>query len=272
MINDLSENSNDVTGADGSGTSVERILAKIDSKQDPNITKALNKSQLSLPTSLSKTKKDADRLQSSIEKENARLSAVPKEEIVNEIMRRLEADAIGDGNINLERIHEIGVALINNFCSIDATADQLGMNPARLKHLIITSDELQVYYEIAHTGIKSLTDKEVIDGLKRGDEKFVKMVFQKMYAGRNKGGYNIAEMGTMGYDDPLAQKIAAATEDDRRQSQVKVEFNFVKKEVRENYEKIESADNVVDGDYEMVGGENEDNQESENSGSDSQGE
>lgn len=92
------------------------------------------------------------------------------------------------------------------------------------------------------------------------------MVFQKMYAGRNKGGYNIAELGTIGYNDPLAQQLAAATEDDRRQSQVKVEFNFVQKEVRSDFQKIEAADDVLEGEYEMVKEDENENNSTESKG------
>lgn len=73
-----------------------------------------------------------------------------------------------------------------------------------------------------------------------------------MYAGRNKGGYNIAELGTMGYEDKLSQRLAAETEADRRQGQVKVEFNFVQKEIRKEYQQIESVPDAIDADYEMM--------------------
>jgi hypothetical protein len=268
MKKDRSEPSTDVNGVDENGITVETILAKIEPNSDPNLEKQLKKSQRMLPTSLSEVKKESSRLQNLINKENERISGLGKEEILNEIMKRLEADAQGEGvgNIDLEDIHTIGVALIKNFCSINAAANELGLMPARLRYLIVHSDELQVYYQIAHEAVKGLTDEQVIKGLKVGDENIIKMVFQKMYAGRNKGGYNIAELGTIGYNDPLAQQLAAATEDDRRQSQVKVEFNFVQQEVRSDFQKIEAADDVLEGEYEMVKEDENENNSTESKG------
>lgn len=252
MNPDQNEQSEDANGVLDSSESAEQILAKLESPEVRLSNKPLKRLQNSTLSSFEQVNNQANHLRNSINKENERISKLAKEEILDEIMLRMEADVKGEGLLSMERIHEIGVCLIENFCSFELTAIELGMTPAKLRYLITRCDELQVYYEVAHAGVKSLTDKQVLEGLRRGEDKYVKMVFNKMYAGRNKGGYNIAELGTIGYDDKLAQKLAAETEADRRQNQVKVEFNFVQKEVRAVHEQIEAVTDAIDGDYEMV--------------------
>lgn len=207
-----------------------------------------------LPSSLTDSadalKKDANAFRRSIQEANARVSEIPKENVMDEIMLRLEADALGKGlNISSEYIDEIGIALIKSYGSISLTAIEVGISETLLKYYIRGLDELQVYYEIAHEGIKMLTDQRIIEGLKTNDPDIIKMVFQKMYAGRGKGGYNIAELGTMGYNDALGKKLAAETEADRSKNQTKVEFIFIDKPVRTDFQQVKAVDdeNTVDG-------------------------
>lgn len=257
MNSDQNESSNGASGVSENSISVEGLLAKLESGSDPNSKILSKKLQNSSLASFDKVKKDAKALQSSIKAENERISEIPKEEILNEIMKRMELDAMGRGfNLDMDDIHEIGTCLIKNFCSIEMTAREMDIPPARLRYLITHSDELQVYYEIAHAGIKSLTDEQVIRQLQAGDPDTIKMVFNKMYAGRHRGGYNVAELGTVGYDDPLSEKLAAKTEEDRDASQAKVIFNFVEREIRTDAREIESVTDAIDADYEMVEPEN----------------
>jgi cell division GTPase FtsZ len=126
------------------------------------------------------------------------------------------------------------------------------MSPSRLRWLVVNNPELQVYFEVAHEGVKGLTDKKIIEGLINDDPEIIKMVFNKMYAGRQRGGYNIAELGTVGYKDPLAKELAEETEQDRKQGKTVVEFTFVNKDVREQFAPIQyvDAEIVEEGDDE----------------------
>lgn len=185
----------------------------------------------------------------SIEEANERISEIPKERVMAELMSRLEAQAIGRGSlIPMEEIDQIGIALIENYCSLEETARQLNMPLIRLKFLIRELDELQVYYELAQEGIKSLTDSQVIKMLRTGDPDVLKMVYNKMYSGRAKGAFNPSEIGTTGYNDKLGKRLADETADDRKSSKVEVQFNFFKKEIRTEFEQIEVEGQVVDGD------------------------
>jgi hypothetical protein len=190
---------------------------------------------------------ESDNFLHSIERANARVSEIPKDELLKEIMCRLENQALGKGSlISLEEIDAIGLALIENYCDLETTAQELNMPIQRLKFLIRELDELQVYYEIAQEGIKSLTDKQVIQNLKKGDPDTVKRVFNKLYAGRSKGGFNAAEIGTTGYKDKLGKRLADETLDDRKSNKVEVQFNFIKKEVRTEFEKVAIDGEVIE--------------------------
>jgi len=156
-------------------------------------------------------------------------------------------NAVGLGDsVSSAELHNIGLTLIRSYCSIEMAAVRLKMSPTRLRWLIVNVPELHVYFEIAHQGVKGLTDQRIIEGLEAGDPDIVKIVFNKMYAGRAKGGYNIAELGTVGYNDPLAKKLAEETETDRHAAKTVVEFNFVQKDPKAQFAQIDYIDAEVE--------------------------
>jgi hypothetical protein len=174
---------------------------------------------------------------------------IPKEDLKNVIMARIVGGiGLTAEDLTLEEIDRMGVCLIKHLCVLGSAAKELGMSPQRLKWLITHIPEMEVYYEIAHEGIKNLVDEKVLANLQAGDKDTIKMVFNKMYAGRNKGGYNIAELGTQGYNDPLSKQIAAETENDRKQGNVSVVFNFIEKEIKTEFEQITVEGEVIDAD------------------------
>jgi hypothetical protein len=215
---------------------------------DENTNKPLKLPLNTLRDSVTERRNESNIFLRSIEEANERVSEIPKDKLLDEIMSRLEAQAVGKGSLlSMEQIDQIGLTMIENYCDLETTAKDLGMTLPRLKYLIRELDELQVYYEIAQEGIKTLTDSKVIKLLKAGDPDIIKMVFGKMYAGRSKGGFNASEIGTMGYNDKLGKKIARETEDDRKANKVEVQFNFFKKEVRTEFEQVQIEGNVVEG-------------------------
>jgi len=217
-------------------------------KMDEDLDKQLKPLPSILRDSAIQREHESDTFLRSIEEANERISSIPKEKLLDEIMSRLEKEAMGKGSLlTMEQIDIIGLSLIDNYCDLETVAKELRMPVHRLKYLIRELDELQVYYEIAQEGIKSLTDSKVIQLIKSGDSDVIKMVYNRMYAGRSKGGYNAAELGTMGYNDKLGKRIAQETADDRKSNKVEVQFNFFKKEVRTEFEQVQIEGNVVEG-------------------------
>lgn len=254
---DQNEKSEDASGVTDSIETAPKPLAKSDtdnqtssnnhSKPLPNLSHNL----------LGNQKRSADRLEQSIALANERnlsivASAPDRDSLLNEIMSRMEDKYVGRGaDIPEDDVHEIGMNLIQNYACIELSAGQLGLSPARLRFLVRNNDILSAYFEIAHEGIKSLTDKRLIQGLKDNDPNIVRLIATRLYAGRSKGGYNIAEIGTTGYKDKLSKQLAAETESDRKQGNVHVEFNFVKKEIRA-HSSIESTSDILDAEFEDV--------------------
>lgn len=212
----------------------------------PNISSPLRLLQTSLTDSFKEVSDQSKSLLSSVEKQKEKDAKIPKEEIMARIMQSMGDSLRGVGDsISSDELHEIGLMLIRCYSSVELAATKLKMTPARLRYLIINVPELHVYLEIAHEGVKGLTDQRIIEGLMAGDSDIVKMVFNKMYAGRHKGGYNIAEIGTIGYKDPLAKELAAETESDRTKMRTVVEFNLVTKDKKEKFEPIAYVDAEV---------------------------
>jgi hypothetical protein len=188
-----------------------------------------------------------ENLSQSILRKNKQNEKLSKTQIIDRIMMSMGDSLVGVGDsIPSDELHEIGLTLIRSYCSVEMAAVRLKMSPTRLRWLIVNVPELQVYFEIAHQGVKGLTDQRIIEGLEAGDPDIVKMVFSKMYAGRAKGGYNIAELGTVGYNDPLAKKLAEETETDRHAAKTIVEFNFVQKDPKEVFKQIDYIDAEVE--------------------------
>lgn len=245
---DQNDDTHDVLSVTDYPTSAPETPAKSESnspadtnrplKQSPNFLSDMSKG-------LRETSKD---LQESIKQEEIENSKIPKGQLMNHIMARLAQNENDNENLSTERIDELGMALIKNYCDLNLTAMECGTTQLRLKHLISTVPELQVYFEIAQEGIKALTDQRVIQGLKDGDPDTVKMVYNKLYSGRAKGGYNPSEIGTRGYKDPLAKKLAAETENDRKKGNVNVSFNFIQKEIRHDFSPIQIEGEIIDAD------------------------
>jgi hypothetical protein len=237
-----------VLGADEHLTTVTNTPVWEGKKMDEDLDKQLKPLPSILRDSVIQRERESDTFLRSIEEANERVSAIPKEKLLDEIMSRMEAQAVGKGSLlSMEQIDAIGLALIENYCDFETTAKEFRMPVHKLKYLIRELDELQVYYEIAQEGIKSLTDHKVIQLLKSGDPDIIKMVYGRMYAGRSKGGFNASELGTMGYNDKLGKKLAQETADDRKANKVEVQFNFFKKEVRTEFEQVQIEGNVVEG-------------------------
>lgn len=129
--------------------------------------------------------------------------------------------------LTMERMDEIGFALLDNYACIEDAADILSMDAAVLRWLISKNWELQTYWRLAVDTVKNLVDKNVIRALREKEPWATRMVFNKMYAGRDKGGFNIAELGTMGYKDQVGVDNASETEDIMKAKNISVTFNFV---------------------------------------------
>lgn len=241
----------DANGADDLDNLASESLAPSESTKPPTIPKP-SKPSLNFGNGiLQEIQTQGKQLKESIEQRKKADAEIPKENLWNEIMKRT-----ADASTNLseilptEEIDKIGMTLISSYCSLEATAQKLGMSTARLKWLITNVPELEVYYEIAHEGIKTFTDSEIIKRLRAGDDDILKLVFNKLYAGRNKGGYNPSEIGTYGYNSKLGKQLAAETEKDRGKGNIHVEFNFVQKEIGNREVGTVEGELILDADEE----------------------
>lgn len=107
--------------------------------------------------------------------------------------------------LEIDSFEEIGVALIANKANIKKTAKQFKMDATELRMLIRVEPILNAYWRAAYHEVKALVDDKVIELLEAGEDKdILKEVFRKMYAGRKMGGYNINELGGIGYGDAMA--------------------------------------------------------------------
>lgn len=228
MQDDQKEMISDVLGADDNSTSVSESTVQ-NEQNEATPTRSLSKQspKFSMP-SLTNQAGEIGNLARLKEKEKLLEEGTPESEIRTLIMEQ----STNKFALSSERIDEIGLALIQNYASIELAAESLGLSPFKLRKFIAIHDELQQYFEIAHEGIKGITDKLIITELMRGNPKVVKMVFNKMYSGRAKGAYNPSEIGVRSYQDPLAKKLALETEKDRSKGQIEVTFNFIEKEAK----------------------------------------
>lgn len=253
---DQKENTNGATGADELFDTVSETLARAETETRSNFERLSKSPQNALQNILPNVRRQNSRFQNTLEQANEKSSDLgtnpDRDTVLNAIMDRMSSGFTG--GVDLEDLDSIGMALIQCYGSFDLAAQKLQTSSAYLKYLVKTHFELQVYFEIAQEGVKSLTDKHLIKGLMAGDPDIIRLVATRMYAGRNRGGFNIAEIGTTGYDDKLGKKLAMETEQDRRSGQVKVEFNFVKREIREHssvgFDDLTS--DAIDADYEDV--------------------
>jgi hypothetical protein len=247
MQDDQNDRFPDVPSATDRPQVANESLVKFESKNPETSSKPSKPLQSSSHDFLSAIQKDSKALKDSIDERKKKDASIPKDELKNEIMKRIAAGMQNqDDLIPSERIDEIGIALITSYCSIELAAQKLDMTTARLKWLIANVDELGVYYEVAHEGIKTFTDGEIIRRLTAGDEDVLKLVFNKLYAGRAKGGYNPSEIGTTGYNDKLGKRLAAETEKDRGKGNIQVQFNFIQKEIREDFSQIEVEGTIIE--------------------------
>jgi AraC-like DNA-binding protein len=257
--NDQNELLHDVNGVNESSDIVKLNLVPTENGQSQNISNQLKQSSDFLHDTLKRKQGESEHLQNTLKQEKENL--LPKNNLKNDIINAIAAQSsatIAFKGIALsdEKIDEVGVALITNYCSINATARQFGMSEAHLRHLITIDERLAVYHEIAHDGVKALTDEHLIKGLRDGDPDIIRLVATRMYAGRNKGGYNISEIGTINYKDKLSKQLAEETASDRAgKTNVKVTFNFVRKDITKhsNITRVNDAyDESVDAEFEDV--------------------
>ena len=239
--NDQNENTRDVSGAEEYFTTAMRDLAREDTEQLPKDNNPLPKPQNLLSDGLRKLKGQVGRQASSIENSN---SADEGLDITNRIMLRFER-RFGNSLAMLDddAIDRIGFTLLRYYGSIEMAAEYLELRAAQLTYLIANNIELQEYHKLAHTGLKQLTDANVIEELMREkhqkNKPFTKMVYKQIYKGRDKGGYNPAEIGTSGYGDKLSEELASITRKDMDKSKIVVNFNFKQRPIKE--------DDFVDG-------------------------
>lgn len=246
-----SQENESVSGANESTDIAKNRPVKNGSEIPTNISKALSQFPNSLPDLLTKHKNSVRGLAKSIKTETEKSLPTGRDDLLNEIMARMEARA---GEPSEDDIDDIGIALVKNYGATLLTARELGMSEARLRHLVKTNEALQIYHEIAQEGVKTLTDSHLIQGLRDGDPAIIRFVASRLYAGRTRGGFNIAEIGTTGYKDPLSKQLAAETEADRNQASVKVEFNFVQREVR-THKAVDGGEaeiEAIDAEFEEV--------------------
>lgn len=255
LPSDQNENLNGANGATGLSDSVNPNPVPTEKKLDPSSNNQSIPSSDFLHDTLKRKQAESVRLANILktEKEKSLPDDASRNEIVNTIMERISAPLKGVAiNLSEEEIDELGIALITNYCGINVTARQFHMSEAHLRFLINADERLAVYHEIAQDGIKALTDEHLIEGLRKGDPDILRLVATRMYAGRNKGGFNISEIGTMGYQDKLSKKLSQETADDRSKGNVRVTFNFVRRDIHKHSNITRVNEAAIDAEYEDV--------------------
>jgi hypothetical protein len=264
-----SDSTSNVNGVQGNSRPVSDDRVEIETNQHEPTTKNSN----NLPPKLDGSPFGLDEQKKQVEKDE-RIILRKKEEasvdVEANIRLRIYKRAAGSKiDLDEQRIDEIGEVLLKNYGIIDDSAEELGLKRTQLLYHIANNPELQMYHRIAIEGIKSLTDKNMVDFLKgedKEDKKFAtRLTFNKMYSGRDKGGYNISEFGTTGYEDENAQALVEQTKEAMdAKNKFTINVNFVDTKVRyispeaelldeANYAAQEvTSEDAIEGEYEMV--------------------
>jgi hypothetical protein len=100
-----------------------------------------------------------------------------------------------------ERIEEIAHQLIRSYGVLSLAAERLDLSELMLRNILSAYPELQQVREASLGGFKGLVDKEIVKKLEEGDSDILALVFRHLYGGRDKGGVNMNEFGSIGDED-----------------------------------------------------------------------